>query len=429
MITITGTDPYSDNRGVAAMCMATLKIMKAKLPNEKINLYFSMPNSSTYSSLYSKKYINNSYINIIVREDSKLKYAFKLHLRLWLCIMWNILIRLKIDTKKILFHDKILKTYLQSDVIISLNWGDDFTDIYGIVRSILWTHEYLIKALLDRPIIFFPQTIGPFNNLTTHIIAKFILNKTTLIMVRENCSLEYLINMGIEKQKILLIPDTALILEPIDPESTEKILSEEQFDFCTNQMIGISLRDLFNENCVTLPVFENYFSIMCETIDYLVDEYKVDVLFIPHSGISDEKYTTKKVTLDIINKIKHKDKVHSIDGREYAVEELKGMIGKCELFIGAYMHANVSSLSMCVPTIGLSYSHKFKGIFEMMGQEKYVCDLNNLTFEILISTIENAWVNRDKIRNELMMKMDTVKREVMFSGELVENVIGLTQLN
>jgi len=59
----------------------------------------------------------------------------------------------------------------------------------------------------------------------------------------------------------------------------------------------------------------------------------------------------------------------------------------------------------------------------MLGQEKYVLNLKNLTYEELILKVEDAWSNREKIRRELEARMPEVKKQVMFAGELVKKVL------
>ncbi|NIN03283.1 MAG: polysaccharide pyruvyl transferase, partial [Hydrotalea flava] len=73
--------------------------------------------------------------------------------------------------------------------------------------------------------------------------------------------------------------------------------------------------------------------------------------------------------------------------------ELKGIIGRCDLFIGARMHSNIASISMHVPTVALAWSHKYHGIMKMVEQEKYVCDIRTTTFNELVSKINDAWSN------------------------------------
>ena len=59
---------------------------------------------------------------------------------------------------------------------------------------------------------------------------------------------------------------------------------------------------------------------------------------------------------------------------EHEPEVLKGIIGRCELFVGARMHAVMAALSAGVPVMALSYSHKAAGIMTEFGMERWVVD-------------------------------------------------------
>ena len=88
------------------------------------------------------------------------------------------------------------------------------------------------------------------------------------------------------------------------------------------------------------------------------------------------------------------------------------------------MHATVASTSMLVPTVGIAYSHKMHGIIgKILGQEIYVLDIQDLTYETLLSKIKDAWENREKIRKALELKIPAVKEKAMLNGKLVKELV------
>ncbi|CEG13885.1 putative Polysaccharide pyruvyl transferase [groundwater metagenome] len=394
-ILIFQATPFAINRGLAAIFMGNLKVWKTYFPHDKIFVepsYFSFASTSR-ALLYNTKYKNDDKIYLIKQTNSNATYTVKSFVRVCLVTAMNMLKCCGLDVSRILYFDKILNTYLASDIVLLSNNGDGFSDIYCRSQfiSILTFIPYLVISMLNKPYIFLPQTITPFKRQLIKHFAKFILNKSILIMAREKETVKYLEIIGINKKKIFLVPDMAFVMEPCSLEHTNKILKEEGIKK-NQRIIGISLRYIIKDGNLDKITYEKYVINMRKLIEYLTNCLDATVLLIPHSGI----YTFNKINRDVLKKIKNKDKVYSTNKREYAVEELKGMIGECDLFIGAYMHANIGALSMCVPTIGLSYSYKFQGIFEMLGQEKYVINLKNLTYEELILKVEDAWNNREK---------------------------------
>jgi polysaccharide pyruvyl transferase WcaK-like protein len=159
---------------------------------------------------------------------------------------------------------------------------------------------------------------------------------------------------------------------------------------------------------------------MARVIDSLVENLNATVIMIPHVYTSngDDRIAINSV----FHKVKNKSKVKTIKN-EYTPQELKGIIGLCDLFIGARMHATIAATSMLVPTVGIAYSHKMHGIIgEMLGQEKYVLDIKELDYENLISTIKDAWGNRDRIKKELEVRIPMIKEKAMLNGKLVKEL-------
>lgn len=84
--------------------------------------------------------------------------------------------------------------------------------------------------------------------------------------------------------------------------------------------------------------------------------------------------------------------------------QLKYIISKCRLFIGARTHATIAAYSTFVPTIVIGYSVKSKGIAkDLFGTaERYVIPIQQIhTVDILLSAIHWLMENEINIRNHL----------------------------
>ena len=87
------------------------------------------------------------------------------------------------------------------------------------------------------------------------------------------------------------------------------------------------------------------------------------------------------------------------------------------------MHTNIFATSMSVPTVGLGWSHKSYGIMKMIGQEKYCCDFRTTDLNEIIQKINEAWEDRDKIKNDLASRMPELYESIQQTGELIKNVV------
>ena len=335
------------------------------------------------------------------------------------CGLWAILHKIGLNANS-LTNRKVLREYAQADLIIDLS-GDSFSDSAG-GHSVVNSLNILMGMLLGKPIVIYSQSIGPFKPMTM-ALAKLCLNRGDLIIVRESVTKSYLKKIGVNRPPIYLTADTAFLLEPAPHERVRSILSKEGIRKNNEPLVGISTSELIDRSFEpNNPRLNNkYIALMIKAIDYLIEELNARVILVPHvflEGGYDDRFVAKKIR----RLVKNKDKTKLI-ANEYTPEELRGVIGKCDLFIGARMHANISAISMHVPTIAIAWSHKYYGILRTLGQEKYVCDVKTTTFDELVSKINDAWSNREEIKKTLMHKVRIQKELALFNGELVKGLL------
>ncbi len=417
-IFITGTTTHADNRGVSAMASSTIKIIKKYVPNSKITMWHTFPESYTRS--FPTTYETNAKI---IRDSNAYEHLLKLPLRLFRCVLWKSLHQIGFNIN-ILMSEKVLREYTTTDLIINLNFGDAFTDNYGKIVSFSIFCQNLLNVFSGKPVVFFPQSIGTFNTRLTKALAKFILNRSKLIMVRENATRRYLKDIGVNERLIHFVPDTAFLLDSANDKKVEKILTKEGLtnDLAKKEaIIGISVNPSIAHFSKTPEKQELYVDTISRLIDYIVKKMDAVVIFVPN--VTFEKgFDTRALGNLIQEKTKHKDKVVSING-EYTAEELKGVIGQCDMFIGSLTHTVIAAISMNVPAIALAYSHKTLGIMNSIGLGGYVIDFREMDFDGLISKINEVWENREEIRRDIEPKIEAQKELVLSCGELVKDLL------
>jgi len=99
--------------------------------------------------------------------------------------------------------------------------------------------------------------------------------------------------------------------------------------------------------------------------------------------------------------------------QSYDQNEIKHVIGGCELFIGSRMHACIAALSQAVPAVGIAYSQKFSGVLSSIGVGHLVADPRQLAITEILHLIEDAFSERSAIRSQLMQTMPHVKDNVL----------------
>jgi len=400
------------NKGSAAQVISTIKIFKRFVPDASFTLLSYCPEVDTKQS----KRFNLKVVGYFSKKQRKLLlFLYHLAIALFRCALYVKLHRIGLNVSSLL-NEKYLKEYVDADIIVDLS-GDSFSDSEGGI-SLINSLGVLIGTLLKTPVIFFSQSIGPFKKWTLPL-AKFCLNKADLIIVREEITKNYLKKIRV-KSPVYFTTECAFVLAPAPTDHVKKILLQENIGM-KKPLIGISTNAMLDDEK------NDYANLMAQIIDYIVERRpNAQVIFVPHvvsmrrDGMGDDRVIDEK----IYKLARNKEYINLIKG-DYSPEELKGIIGLCDIFIGGRMHANIAAVSSCVPTMATAWSHKYYGIMRTVGQEKYVCDFKTMNFEELRSKIDDLWDNREEIQEELKVKVEDQKRLAWYSGELVRDLLNL----
>ena len=404
------------NKGTAALLNSRIKALKEFIPDAEFTVFTYCldyePETKYMPDIDIKFYESIGWIGLSPRAMLKTAISiFKLFLR-----------QIGLDTKP--KENSGIQDYFDADIIISTG-GDKLTEDYGSPFSDFV--NLLFGVLLGKPVVLYAESIGPFNKKWNKMIGKFIFSKMSLITLREEISRKHLKELAVNKAPIYVTADSAFLLKPAPNKVIKEIMLKEGIDKNNRPLIGISVSkiiarygflDLKNNE----EKYNGYIDLMSKVIDYLVENLNATVIFVPHV-IGHWGNDDRTVADDVINSVKYKHKCISIK-EEYTTEELKGIIGECDLFIGARMHATIASTSIFVPTIAIAYSHKTHGIIgKMLGQEKYVLDIKNLDYDTVISKIDDAWRNKEKIKSDLESKMDDIKERALLNAKLVRDLV------
>jgi polysaccharide pyruvyl transferase WcaK-like protein len=132
---------------------------------------------------------------------------------------------------------------------------------------------------------------------------------------------------------------------------------------------GYTRNNMFGLKC-------NYKIFVQQLVQKLLAETTAHILLVPHTftatkDVNSDPDACREIFLSTPEY--YKTRLHLVT-REYNQHEIKGIIGLCDFFIGSRMHACIAALSQGIPTVGIAYSRKFRGIFQSVGAENMVID-------------------------------------------------------
>ncbi len=235
-------------------------------------------------------------------------------------------------------HKRILDNVDADTVAISIG-GDNYC--YGSPTSIYHMNEEIRKRGATN--ILFGCSVNS-DALDARMIED--LKGYDLIHVRETLTLENLKAAGIT-DNVVLYPDTAFSLK-----KTEVKLDEE---FFAGNVIGINLSPLLNRFSSRQGMALDSF---IELISHILVNTTYKVALIPHViwAKNDDREPLSKIYDHFIDS----GRVKLIE--DHNCMELKHIISKCELFVGARTHATIAAYTSKVPTLVVGYSVKALGI-------------------------------------------------------------------
>jgi colanic acid/amylovoran biosynthesis protein WcaK/AmsJ len=289
-------------------------------------------------------------------------------------------------------HSPLARLILDAERVFTANEGDGFSDIYGFRRlfsQVLWTAAVLLAG---KNLTFLPQTIGPFNTRVGQIIGKYILKRVDRIYVRGIKSADLLDEWQCSFKKAA---DVSIY---IDPKETAYAVLPHTVGININGLLYYRLYGPAEEG------FEHYGELLMNLIIKFI-ELGNNILLVPHTYSTigwigeDDLRAIKEIAATL-----RSDKVSHLD-QEWDAQELKGIISRNDFFIGSRMHACLAGLSLSVPTVGLAYSYKFEGAFDMFGQKDCALSISGISpekIENIMTAIMNIFDRRESIREELV---------------------------
>lgn len=322
--------------------------------------------------------------------------------------------RLRKNKKTILLNEKgqmLLNNLKSADLLFNVGGGN----LNSVFRSEFHAKclTYLICRIFECPIVLSGQTIGPFTNWIDKKLARFTLNRVDVITLREPTSKNVLKDIGVVKPIIKETADDAMLLPCATHEEIKTVFLNEKIDEDQHPLIGINMLGLRYFSDTRLNKAEQ---VLAEVADYLISKYNSQVIFIPTHYVKDAGDRT--AISEVLGLMEHKDEARILMN-EYEDKTLKGIIGKMDLVIGLRYHFIVFATTMCVPSIGIYldqyYSMKIRGILELMGQEKYACDIDKTSASEIIELVEDTLRNKDKIKERLEERTKVMGERSLFT--------------
>ncbi len=416
-ILLLGASFNTGNLGVSALAESSIKCILQKWPDATIKILGGSRSHETTTVSINKKKLQISNIPIRFSKNIFLKNHIITLIRHALFLKL-----FKSDKAKTSIAKKnpFIKQLLEADLVCDITGGDSFSDIYGMSR---FTQGFIRKwmvLLYNIPLMFLPQTYGPFSKAIARKMAKYITSKALMLFSRDQDGIDFLKSFLNEEEftkKVRLMPDVAFTLDAEKPKKMQ--IGKFKKDVNTT-LVGLNISGLlYNGGYTKNNMFKlkvDYIELVHTIIDTILSKKNIKMLLVPHVfpeneyAVESDPFACKTIYDELAEK--YKDKLYLVEG-SYDHKEIKHIIKQTDFFMGARMHSCIAAISQGIPTVGLAYSKKFTGVFETVAMDDYVADLMNESEQKIITTIENTFKQRKKIANKLKHNIPEIKKQVL----------------
>lgn len=415
---ILGASLTTGNMGVSALAASLVKLILTARPDADVAFFIAERSSKPQELELAGRKISIKIVNMRLSPQALLSGEHVLVLLL--LALLHQMIPFRFFREAVLKSNERLRIISQADFIGDVRGGDSFSDIYGIKNFILGSLPSIITLLMGQKLILLPQTYGPYQSNISRKIARYILSHAHIILSRDRESMalaQNILGKNKSSKQIIFCPDVAFALDSIVPK--DGVIKPFINTGKDNPIVGLNINGLLYNGGYTRDNMFNlkmdYKLFVHQLSETILKKTNANLLLIPHTFAarghveSDPDACTE--VFAALSPV-YPGRIQMITG-EYDQHAVKGVIGRCNFFIGSRMHSCIAALSQKIPTVAIAYSKKFKGVFDSVGAGNFVIDARDTETQEAFNMIEAMFIDRAQIEHKLQTQIEAVQQQQM----------------
>lgn len=309
---------------------------------------------------------------------------------------------------------KDIEHYSSAQLVVSTG-GTYLVENYSLEQRIF---DYHFTILMQRPLVFYTQSLGPFHKPENQIRLRPIFNSSLITLVRDELSRKHLQDLDVDATKIHVSSDVVFAL---DNNFSTNISEEEEINNSPLKVI-ISVRHWHHFKHISSEEgLQNYKSAIVALTQFLIDNYQAQVTYLSTcQGIPEYWQDDSKFAQEIVELLpNHIQSSVQVNPEFHTPQELLELLNKCNVVIATRMHMCILSLIAGTPVLPIAYEFKTKELFKRLNCEKWVQDIENINEELLVETAKEFVSALPEIRKNLFVEVKKERNNAMASVKLV----------
>ena len=259
------------------------------------------------------------------------------------------------------------------------NAVNDITfDLFRGPLSYLATLVFLAK-MAKTPVMLYALSAGPLVNLHARRLARFVLELSDVVTVRDALSASLFREIGYEGD-VIVLPDPIILLEDTPEKDVAPLPVWRQAHQDEKSVVAVAIRAL-PENIIAMEPWLELTAALC---DFLVEQKGLRVLFIPQCTYTrGNTYEDDRVVARmVVERMRNMQDAVLAEG-EYTVAECLSLYQGAKLALCTRLHGAVFACMNAVPTIAFNYNPKVEGFMTWLGQPQQIISFDSIDVSAL----------------------------------------------
>jgi len=315
-----------------------------------------------------------------------------------------------------------LEAILAADLVVSIA-GESINDMF-LKKLPFVLYTYWLPARLGKPVMLFPQTIGPLRPWLWRKVTGRVLRRCAMAMPRDKESLQLLQSIGMPAERSPFVPDMVIGQPLIGAEEAEALLSKAGFGGRDALRIG-----------VVPAAFQaaggRHIQCLAGALRMFLDrhpEARVGVLIGNRRG-SICQCNDYEVAEQFVKLIGNDSRVVPLMDLNPSPAETKGILAQLDLFVSCRMHMAILSTMAGTPTVALATQSKIPEYMQLCGQRDRVAMMDDgLSEKSLLKMMEDALESAAEIRQQLAISRARLEPLAAAAGAHARDVLCSRQM-
>ena len=324
------------------------------------------------------------------------------------------------------------KTFRSADLVIEMSaisyTGPPLNSNFGVLMSAR-VRYFLAARLFHKKLLAWTQSYGPFSSPLTRLLSKWDLGGQPAVFCRGKNSQENVMQL-LPGKKTYCFPDVANLLDFDKDWGVHYVQNLFPTDFDFNRLITISPSAVIYTKTRRKNGDAAHVKNLLHLCNHLFEKGYA-ILLVPHTFRPRRHYPEicdYAVSRIIFDRLKSNNlKSNFVIVRDnLSPMQLKSIIATAAGHVGARYHSLIASLSSGVPSISLSWHHKYGDLMAQYHTEEFVfSEIESAAPSRLTLMFDHMIENSEQIKTILKRQQNNISLQVEENTKLFVDLINL----